>query len=55
MIDDYQRLVVGTDDLMRTIADGVPQLDVLHIKNTASLREFFNRLIRFSYISARSE
>jgi hypothetical protein len=43
MIDDYQRLVVGTDDVVRTIVDGVPQLDILHIRNTASVREFFNR------------
>jgi hypothetical protein len=55
MIGDYQRLVVGTDDVVRTIVHGVPQLDILHIKNPASVREFFNRWIRFGYISAHSE
>ncbi len=31
------------------------QLDVPHIKNTASVRDFTNRLIRFGYIRAHSE
>ena len=31
------------------------QLDILRIKNTASVREVINRLIRFGYTRAHSE
>jgi len=44
-------LTYGDTPFTRAMA----QLDVLHIKNTASMREFINRLIRFGYIRAHSE